>query len=86
MRHPVERLANDVIRGCRECWRIEDLLDFVLSVEEVKLYKPHPIGLSTRRGSSRPYTWSSTLLSVSSKAGDAYAAKAFGLRVIGVIV
>lgn len=60
--------------------RLEELLDHVLSVEEVGVYKPHP----------RVYALASTHLDVpasaiafqSSNAWDAYAASAFGMKVV----
>jgi 2-haloacid dehalogenase len=59
---------------------ISDLLDAVLSVEEVKVYKPHPAayGLACERlglGASR-------ICFVSSNGWDAYSGKAFGFRVV----
>ena len=59
---------------------ISDLMDAVLSVEDVKTYKPHPsvYGLATRRfGVER-----GQVCFVSSNAWDAHAAKAFGFRVV----
>ena len=59
---------------------IQTLLDAVLSVEEVQVYKPHPavyqlavdrLGLQTR-----------AICFVSSNGWDAYSAKAFGFHVI----
>lgn len=59
---------------------IGDLLDLVLSVEEVGVYKPHPrvYQLAVDRLSAAP----DGILFLSSNAWDAYAASAFGLRVI----
>lgn len=59
---------------------ISDLLDLVLSVEEVGVYKPHPrvYQLAVDRLSTVP----DCILFLSSNAWDAYAASAFGLRVI----
>lgn len=59
---------------------IADMLDAVISVEEVKTYKPHPsvYGLATQRlGLDR-----GQICFLSSNAWDAHAAKAFGFRVI----
>jgi 2-haloacid dehalogenase len=59
---------------------INDLLDAVLSVEEVKVYKPHPTvyQLAVDRLSLR----ASAICYVSSNGWDAHCAKAFGFRVI----
>jgi 2-haloacid dehalogenase len=59
---------------------IGNLLDLVLSVEEVGVYKPHPrvYRLAVDRLSTAP----DDILFLSSNAWDAYAASAFGLRVI----
>ena len=57
-----------------------DLLDHVLSVEEVGVYKPHPKVYQLavdRLGLSR-----TEILFLSSNGWDAYAASAFGLRVV----
>jgi 2-haloacid dehalogenase len=56
------------------------LLDCVLSVEEVGVYKPHPMvyQLAVDRLALRP----EAILFVSSNAWDAYAASAFGLRTV----
>jgi 2-haloacid dehalogenase len=59
---------------------IKDLLDAVLSVEEVKVYKPHPAvyQLAVDRLSLK----ASAICFVSSNGWDAYSAKAFGFHVI----
>jgi len=59
---------------------INKLLDAVLSVEEVKIYKPHPTvyQLAVDRLSLKP----SEICFVSSNGWDAYSAKAFGFHVI----
>jgi 2-haloacid dehalogenase len=59
---------------------IEDLLDIVLSAEEVNLYKPHPsvYQLAVDRLGLTP----GEICFVSSNGWDAYAAKAFGLHAI----
>ena len=59
---------------------INDLLDAVLSVEEVKVYKPHPTvyQLAVDRLSLKD----SEICFVSSNGWDAYSAKAFGFHVI----
>lgn len=60
--------------------RIGDLLDAVLSIEEVGVYKPHPkvYHLAVDRMGVEPRAISFQ----SSNAWDAYAASAFGLRVV----
>jgi 2-haloacid dehalogenase len=59
---------------------IADLLDAVLSVEEVKVYKPHPAvyGLACKRLN----VVADRICFLSSNGWDAYSAKAFGLRVL----
>jgi 2-haloacid dehalogenase len=59
---------------------INNLLDAVLSVEEVKVYKPHPTvyQLAVDRLSLK----ASAICYVSSNGWDAYSAKAFGFHVI----
>jgi 2-haloacid dehalogenase len=59
---------------------IKEVLDAVLSVEEVKVYKPHPAvyQLAVDRLSLKP----SEICFVSSNGWDAYSAKAFGFHVI----
>ncbi len=59
---------------------IRDVLDRVLSVEEVGIYKPHPkvYQVAVDRRSLAP----GAILFLSSNAWDAYAASAFGLRVV----
>jgi 2-haloacid dehalogenase len=59
---------------------IADLLDIVLSAEEVKLYKPHPSVYQL--AVDRLGLTSGEICFVSSNGWDAYAAKAFGLHVI----
>jgi 2-haloacid dehalogenase len=58
---------------------IGPLLDAVLSIEEVGVYKPHPsvYRLAVERCNAAP----GTILFLSSNAWDAYAASAFGMRV-----
>jgi 2-haloacid dehalogenase len=60
--------------------KIADLLDAVLSVEEVGVYKPHPrvYGLAAEHFDLEPAAVSFQ----SSNAWDAYAASAFGMRVV----
>jgi 2-haloacid dehalogenase len=59
---------------------IAELLDAVLSVEEVKVYKPHPAvyGLACERLNVA----ADRICFLSSNGWDAYSAKAFGLRVL----
>ncbi len=59
---------------------LRDLLDLTLSVEEVGVYKPHPkvYQLAVDRLGLMP----EAILFLSSNAWDAYAASAFGLRVV----
>lgn len=59
---------------------ITDLLDAVLSVEEVQVYKPHPAvyGLACERFKVA----ADRICFLSSNGWDAYSAKAFGLRVL----
>src|SRR5216683_2487976 len=58
---------------------IGELLDAVLSVEEVGVYKPHP--KVYQLAVDRLGAAAGTILFVSSNAWDAYAASAFGMRV-----
>jgi 2-haloacid dehalogenase len=69
-----------MLRSAVENAGIADLLDFVLSVEEVGVYKPHPrvYQLAVDRLGLAP----SAIVFLSSNAWDAYAASAFGLRVV----
>ena len=59
---------------------ITDLLDAILSVEEVQVFKPHPsvYRLPEQRFGLKP----AQMCFVSSNAWDAHAAKAFGYRVV----
>ena len=59
---------------------LADLLDAVLSVEEVRVYKPHPkvYQLAVDRLGIEP----AAISFQSSNAWDAYAASAFGMRVV----
>jgi 2-haloacid dehalogenase len=60
--------------------RLSELLDTVLSVEEVGIYKPHP--KVYRLAVERLGVPSSSISFLSSNAWDAYAASAFGMRVV----
>jgi 2-haloacid dehalogenase len=59
---------------------VADLLDAILSVEEVQVYKPHPAvyGLACQR----LQVVAERVCFVSSNGWDAYSAKAFGFRVL----
>jgi 2-haloacid dehalogenase len=59
---------------------IDGLLDAVLSVEEVGIYKPHP--KVYRLAVDRLGIEAGAILFLSSNGWDAYAASAFGMRVI----
>jgi 2-haloacid dehalogenase len=63
---------------------IVDLLDAVLSVEEVKVYKPHPSVY--RLACERLKVPTGQVCPVSSNSWDAYSAKAFGFRARGATV
>lgn len=69
-----------MLAAAAENAEIADLLDAVLSVEEVKVYKPHPAvyGLACQRLGVE----SSRICFVSSNGWDAYSGKAFGFRVV----
>ncbi|MBI4206402.1 MAG: haloacid dehalogenase type II [Betaproteobacteria bacterium] len=72
--------APKMLAAAAEHSNIADLMDAVLSVEEVKIFKPHPsvYGLATERlGLDR-----GQICFLSSNAWDAYAAKAFGFHVL----
>lgn len=58
---------------------LSPLLDHVLSVEEVRIYKPHHSVYQL--AATRLGLWPAEILFVSSNGWDAYAAKAFGFRV-----
>lgn len=59
---------------------IADLFDAMLSVEEVKVYKPHPSVYEL--ACKRLNLAASAICFLSSNGWDAYSAKAFGLRVL----
>lgn len=80
--HATAILSNGspaMLRSAVDNAAIGDLLDAVLSVEEVAVYKPHPrvYQLAVDRLGLAP----GAILFVSSNAWDAYAAAAFGLKV-----
>ena len=60
--------------------RLESLLDAVLSVEEVGVYKPHP--KVYQLAVDRLAVPASAICYQSSNAWDAYAASAFGMQVV----
>ena len=60
--------------------KLSELLDAVLSVEEVGVYKPHP--KVYRLAVERLGVPTSSITFLSSNAWDAYAASAFGMRVV----
>lgn|SRR5208283_1466779 len=59
---------------------IADQFDAVLSVEEVKVYKPHP--LAYQLACDRLNVTADRICFLSSNGWDAYSAKAFGMRVL----
>jgi 2-haloacid dehalogenase len=69
-----------MLTGAAASAGITDLFDAILSVEEVKVYKPHPsvYGLACKR-LDMP---ASSICFLSSNGWDAYSAKAFGLRTL----
>jgi 2-haloacid dehalogenase len=68
-----------MLAAAAEAAGIAPLLDAVLSVETVGIYKPSPSVY--RRALDQLRLWPAEILFVSSNGWDAYAAKAFGLRV-----
>jgi 2-haloacid dehalogenase len=70
-----EMLANAVAGA-----KLQDVLDHVLSVEEVGVFKPHPSVY--RLAVDRLGVPASAIAFQSSNAWDAYAASAFGMRVV----
>lgn len=72
--------SHKMLRSAVSAGRIEHLLDAVLSVEEVGVYKPHPKVYQLaidRLGVEPQQVWFQ-----SSNAWDAWAASAFGMRVV----
>ena len=69
-------MLDAVVKGAK----LSELLDVVLSVEEVGIYKPHP--KVYRLAVERLGVPTSSITFLSSNAWDAYAASAFGMRVI----
>jgi 2-haloacid dehalogenase len=59
--------------------KLTDLLEMIVSVEEVGTYKPAPSVY--RRAAERMGLWPGEILFISANGWDAYGAKAFGLRV-----
>jgi 2-haloacid dehalogenase len=71
--------APDMLRAAVESARIGPLLDAVLSVEDVGVFKPHP--RVYRLPLEQLGVRAAEILFVSSNGWDAYAASAFGMRV-----
>jgi len=69
-----------MLDGAVKAARLEPLLDAVLSVEEVGVYKPHP--KVYQLAVDRLAIPVSAITYVSSNAWDAYAASAFGMQVV----
>ena len=69
-------MLDAVVKGAK----LSELLDAVLSVEEVGVYKPHP--KVYRLAVERLGVAASSITFLSSNAWDAYAASAFGMRVV----
>ena len=69
-------MLDAVVKGAK----LSELLDVVLSVEDVGVYKPHP--KVYRLAVERLGVPTSSITFLSSNAWDAYAASAFGMRVI----
>ena len=69
-----------MLRSAVENAGIAGLLDFVLSVEEVGIYKPHP--RVYQLAVDRLALATNEIVFLSSNAWDAYAASAFGLKVV----
>jgi 2-haloacid dehalogenase len=72
--------APHMLRAAAESARIADLLDAIVSVEEVGVYKPHPKVYA--RAAERLGVSPGEIAFQSSNAWDAYAASAFGMRVV----
>jgi 2-haloacid dehalogenase len=69
-------MLEDAVTGAK----LQNLLDHVISVEEVGVFKPHPSVY--QRAVDRLGVPASTIAFQSSNAWDAYAASAFGMRVV----
>jgi 2-haloacid dehalogenase len=79
----LERLSNGspkMLDAAVRSARLETLLDSVLSIEEVGLYKPHP--KVYQLAVDRLSVPASAISFQSSNAWDAYAASAFGMKVV----
>ena len=70
----------NMLTAAIECAGIRDLLDQVLSVEAVRVYKPHPVVYQL--ATDRLGLEADEICFVSSNGWDAYSAKAFGFHVI----
>jgi len=70
----------DMLSAAADCAGITKLMDAILSVEEVGVFKPHPsvYQLAVDRLSVRP----EEICFVSANGWDAFSARAFGLRVV----
>ncbi len=69
-----------MLRAAVESARLEALLDAVLSIEDVGVYKPHP--KVYQLAADRLSVPASSISFQSSNAWDAYAASAFGMKVV----
>ncbi len=69
-------MLRDAVTGAK----LQDLLDHVISVEEVGVFKPHPSVY--QRAVDRLGVPASAIAFQSSNAWDAYAASAFGMRAV----
>lgn len=72
--------SPEMLARAVESARIQHLLDAVLSVEEVGVYKPHPAVYQLAL--DRLGVQAEAISFQSSNAWDAYAASAFGMRVV----
>ncbi len=72
--------SSTMLNAVAENTQITELLDAVLSVEEVKIYKPHPSVY--RLVCDRMEVEADRVCVVSSNGWDAYSAKAFGFHVL----
>jgi 2-haloacid dehalogenase len=72
--------SSKMLTAAIQCAGIQDLLDQVLSVEEVQVYKPHPAVYQLAL--DRLGLGANEICFVSSNGWDAYSAKAFGFHVI----
>ena len=81
MSDPLERLTEYANIGNRKCrYSNQSLLDAVLSVEDVQVYKPHPAVYQLAQ--DRLALYADEICFISSNGWDAYSAKAFGFYVV----